>query len=228
MIMKDEGGIYIMTRSELASHIDATQVQSNVTEKDLDYLIRQSVEYGFAAAFVLPCYMSGVKKGLDGTSVHTGGVVGFPSGGELTDTKLYEARQNIALGAEEIDMVINIGWLLSGKYDWVRDEIKAVKDITGEIPLKCIIEISLLPEDFAKRACELVVEGGGDYVKTATGWIAPTTLDQVNLIKSVVGDSVYIKAAGGIRCRQTALEFLEAGAYRLGISVENAVKILKE
>lgn len=213
---------------ELASHMDATQVQSNVTEKDIDDLIKQSVKYGFAAAFVLPCYMNHVKMGLDGTRVHTGGVVGFPSGGELTETKLYETRQNIALGAEEVDMVINVGWLLSGKYDWVRDEIKAVKDITGNIPLKCIIEISLLPEDYAKRACELVIEGGGDYVKTATGWVAPTTLDQVKLIKSVVGDRVYIKAAGGIRSRQTALDFLEAGAHRLGISVRNAVKILQE
>ncbi len=217
-----------MEMKELASHIDATQVQSNVTEKDIAYLVRESAKYGFAAAFVLPCYMSGVKKGLENTRVHTGGVVGFPSGGELTDTKICEAKKNIELGAEEVDMVINIGWLLSGKYDWVREEIKAVKDVVGDLPLKCIIEISLLSGDDAKRACELVIEGGGDYVKTATGWVAPTTLEQVKLIKSVVGNSVQIKAAGGIRSRQTALEFLNAGACRLGISVKNAVKILQE
>ncbi len=214
-----------MNKLELASHIDVTLVQTNHTITEIDSLIQAAKKYKFACGFTLPCYMEHLKRALAGSGVHTGGVIGFPSGGEFTETKLFEARRNVELGAEEIDMVINVGWLLSAQYDKVCDEIKAIKDIIGSIPLKCIMEISLLTEDNARRAAEIIAEGGAEYIKTGTGWIAPTTVEHVRLIKSAIGDAALIKAAGGIRNQSTAEEFLNAGAYRLGIGLASAVSI---
>ena len=124
-------------------------------------------------------------------------------------------------------MVINLGWIKSGMDAEVREEIRRLKDIVEDRPLKCIIEINDLTEDEAKRASLLVVEGGGDFVKTSTGWRGGTKLEHVQLIRKTVGDAVQIKAAGGIRTLETAEAFLAAGASRLGISAEAAVSILE-
>ena len=217
-----------MERNDIASYLDVTLVQTNHSKNDIDNLISASKENKFACVFTLPCYAQYTKDCLQGTGVHIGGVVGFPSGGEFLETKQFEARQNVAMDLDEIDMVINVGWLLSDEYDKVRDEIKLIKDIVCERPLKCIIEISLLSEYYAKKAAELIVEAGADYVKTGTGWIAPTTIEHIKLLKSVVGDSIYIKAAGGIRSREIADSFLAAGAYRLGVGMKNVEEILKK
>lgn len=216
-----------MDRTEFASHIDATIVRNTHTIEDVEFLIESAKKYQFACVFTLPCYMEYVAKQLVDSGVNTGGTMGFPSGGEYTETKLFETKRNVQLGAQEMDMVINIGWLKSGMYNEVRDEIRAIKDIAGDIPVKCILEMSLLTEEEARRACELVVEGGGDYVKTGTGWFGSATLENVALMKSVVGDKAFVKAAGGIRDKETALNFLAAGAYRLGIGLKNAVEILE-
>jgi len=215
-----------MNRSELASRIDATIVRNNHTLSEVDFLVESAKKYHFACVFTLPCYMDDVARRLAGTGVHTGGVMGFPSGGEFTETKIFETKKSIELGAEELDMVINIGWLLSGRYDDVKDEIRRIKDVAGELPVKCIIEMSLLKEDEIRRACELISEAGADYVKTGTGWFGGATLEGVKLLKSIVGNDLHIKAAGGIRDLDTALSFIDAGAYRLGIGVNSAVEIL--
>lgn len=216
-----------MNRSELASKIDATIVHNNHTLADVDHLIECAKKYKFASTFMLPCYMEKVAEALKGTDVHTGGVTGFPSGGDFTDAKIYAAKLSVERGAQEIDMAINIGWLLSGLDNKVADDIKAVKDVLGEnIPLKCIIESPMLSEDDIRRASNLVVKAGADYVKTATGWFGTTTLKDVEIIKSEIGDSALIKAAGGIRSAEDAMAMITAGASRLGIGVDNAVKIL--
>ena len=131
------------------------------------------------------------------------------------------------LQVEEVDMVINVGWLLSGFDGKVTDEIRRIKDIVGERPLKCIIEASLYTEDQIKRASLCVLKGGADYVKTGTGWLAPASLEHVRVIRQTVGDELYIKAAGGIRTFENAAAFLEAGVYRLGRGVKSAVNILE-
>ena len=135
---------------------------------------------------------------------------------------------SLSIGADEMDVVINLGWLLSGKYAEVLDELKRIREAAKDKTLKCIIEIGCLDEYSAKKACELVVEAGADYVKTGTGWFSPVTLEQVGLIKSVVGDDISIKAAGGIR----DLEFIEAlkvqGVKRMGISLQSAVDVLSK
>lgn len=215
-----------MNRSELASKIDATIVKNNHTLEDVDRLIECAKKYKFACTFMLPCYMEKVAEALKGTGVHTGGVTGFPSGGDFTDVKVYAAEKAVERGAQEIDMVINIGWLLSGLDDKVAADIKAVKDVLADVPLKCIIESPMLSEDDIRRASNLVVKAGADYVKTATGWFGTTKLSDVEIIKSEIGDAALIKAAGGIRSAEDAMAMLAAGASRLGIGLDNAVKIL--
>lgn len=216
-----------MNRSELASYIDATIVKNDHTYADVERLIENAKKYKFACTFMLPCYIKDVAKGLKGTSVKTGGVTGFPSGGDLTDVKVYGAKKAVENGAQEIDMVINLGWLLSGYYDRVEDDIKAVKDALEDIPLKCIIESPMLSEDNIRRASDLVVSAGADYVKTATGWFGLTKVSDVEIIKSQIGDAALIKAAGGIRSAQDAYAMIAAGANRLGIGLDNAVYILE-
>lgn len=215
-----------MNRSELASYIDATIIYNNHTLADVDRLVENAKKYKFACVFMLPCYMEKAARELKGTGVHTGGVTGFPSGGDFTDCKVYAAKAAVERGAEEIDMVINIGWLLSGLDEQVKDDIKAVKDAVGNIPLKCIIESPMLSEDNIRRASDLVVEAGADYVKTATGWFGATKLSDVEIIKSQIGDAAYVKAAGGIRTAEAAFAMIAAGAHRLGIGLDSAVRIL--
>jgi len=217
-----------MTKAQIAKMLDVTLVRNCNTIDEIDQLISTAKEHDYACVFAMQCFYDRVKAGLAGTDVHVGGIIGFPSGCGFTDMKLAEARKNVEIAADEVDMVINLSMMLSGKYDVVRDEIRAIKDILGETPLKCIIEMHTLGDDLAKKAAELVVEGGADYVKTGTGWFAPTTVEDVKMLKSVVGDSVYIKAAGGIRDLATVEAMAAEGAYRCGVGLSSALSILKE
>jgi len=217
-----------MKQYELAQMLDVTLVRNNNTMEEINDLIKSAKQYSFACVFSMPCYLQHVHDSLKNNSTHAGGVIGFPSGGEFTEIKLAETKANIAAGADELDMVINLGWLLSRNFDACEDEIKRIKDAAQEKPLKCIIEISCLDEYFAKKACELILKAGADYVKTGTGWFGPATLEQVRLIKSVVGNDIYIKAAGGIRDLETIERFKAEGVHRMGISLKSAVKILKQ
>jgi len=215
-----------MTPKELAGMMDVTLVKNANTEDEIKLMIDSAHKYDFACAFTLACYLKEAVDGLKGTGVHAGGAIGFPSGGEFTEIKVAETKKCIETGADELDMVINLGWMMSGKYDAVLDELKQVREAAQDKPLKCIIEISCLDEYNAKKACELVVKSGADYVKTGTGWFAPATIEQVRLIKSVVGDAVHIKAAGGIRTQEAIEAFKAEGVYRVGIGLSSALKIL--
>ena len=216
-----------MTQKELAAMIDMTMVQNHHTWTEVEGLAETAVKYHTAAVFVMPCYTKMLSERLAGSGVCVGGTAGFPDGAATTEIKLLEAKDSLANGAEELDMVINLGWLKSGMDEQVRDEIRRLKDIVGERPLKCIIEINDLTEDEAKRASMLVVEGGADYVKTSTGWRGGTKLEHIQLIRQTIGSAAKIKAAGGIRTLETAESFIAAGASRLGIGSESAVKILE-
>lgn len=165
----------------------------------------------------------------DEKDIFVGAHVGFPSGAHKTEIKKEEARLLIADGVQEMDLVMNIGKLRSGEYDYVLDEIKYIVDISGDIPLKVIIEEKCLNNDEVKRACELILKGGADFVKTATGWIngAPN-MERVKMIKSIVGNSLKIKVAGGIRDLETLLEMIKLGIDRFGINVKSAMEIVGE
>ena len=216
-----------MNRAELAKMMDVTLVRNIHSEQEIEDLISAAKQYKFACVFTMQCYIEKVAAGLsDVRDTHIGGVIGFPSGTEFTRIKLEEARINMLYGADEIDMVINLSWLRSRKYNEIQDEIKMVKDAILDKPLKCIIEISCINESEAAKACELVVRAGADYVKTGTGWFGGATVEQVRFIKSIIGNSAAIKAAGGIRTLQTAEALIEAGASRLGVGLESVSNIL--
>ena len=165
----------------------------------------------------------------DQNEIIMAGGVGFPSGYAKTYIKVIETRDLLADGCREMDMVANIGYLKSGRFEDALDDIKAVLEVLDDIPLKVIIEVPHLTNDEIKRACDIVARSGAAYIKTGTGWaLSPTTLDHIHVIKSQIGDSIKIKAAGGIRDLGTLLAMKEAGVSRFGIGKNPAMKIMKE
>jgi deoxyribose-phosphate aldolase len=162
-----------------------------------------------------------------GGSTLVGGPVGFPSGGHTTMIKLAEARSLVEAGAEEVDMMINLGRLKSGDLRYVQDEIKAAVEMIAPIPLKVILEVSRLTDDEIRRGSESVVEAGAAFVKTATGWTGePTTLNHIRIIHAVVQGKCRIKASGGIRNLETIKAMLSLGVTRFGINSTVAVQLM--
>ncbi len=222
-----QGGLLTMNRKRLAAYIDATLVKNNHTISEINAATEVAEKYQVASVISMPCYTHLVAERLKNSPVMTGGVLGFPWGAECTEVKICEALKGIEDGAEELDMVMNIGWLASGEYSAVLADIKAVKDAIGGVPLKVIIEAPILDEKKIAKAAELVMKSNAEYIKTATGFNGATTLEHVHLIKSVVGDDLLIKAAGGIRTAAEAGAFIDAGASRLGIGISSVIPILE-
>jgi deoxyribose-phosphate aldolase len=159
------------------------------------------------------------KKELAGSGVKLAAVIGFPLGAMATDSKVSEARYCIAHGADEIDMVINLGWLKSGRFEKVKNDIKSIKDAVGDKTLKVIIETCYLTDAEKRKACALALESKADFVKTSTGFgTGGATPEDVQLMKEVVGDAMKIKASGGIKDKSTALRYIEEGVSRIGTS----------
>ena len=178
-----------------------------------------------ASVCVNPYWVSFCADQLKDSSVKVCTVIGFPLGASATEIKAFETKQAIADGADEVDMVINIGALKSGMDDVVRQDIEAVvKATTGEALVKVIIETSLLTEDEKRRACELAVAAGADFVKTSTGFSGGgATVADVKLMREVVGKDIGVKASGGVRNQQDAIAVIEAGANRIGASAGIAI-----
>jgi deoxyribose-phosphate aldolase len=209
---------------EIASLIDHTLLKANATEEEIIKLCEEAKEYGFASVCVNPVYVNLCKQLLKGTNVKVCTVVGFPLGATTSNVKAFEAKEAVANGADEIDMVINIGALKSGEYQLVLNDIKAVREATRGKILKVIIETAYLTKEEKIKACELAKQAGADFVKTSTGF-APTgaTVEDVALIKSVVGPKIGVKASGGIRTLEDALKMVKAGATRIGTSASVAI-----
>jgi len=209
--------------------IDISAVRANVTYDEVAALADTAKKYGFVCAFVMPCFTADLVSLLEGSSVLVGGATGFPSGADCTEEKVSCAIREKQMGCDEIDMVINIGALLSGDDDRVRSDIQAVVEAVSPLPVKAILEVAYLSNDQIIRACELAVEAGVTFVKSGTGWAsAPTTLEHIKLMKQTVGTRAKIKAAGGVRTLACLEEMVEAGCSRFGISVSSALSILKE
>ncbi|HHV45461.1 MAG TPA: deoxyribose-phosphate aldolase [Tissierellia bacterium] len=211
----------------IASKIDHTLLKPEATSDMIENLCKEAVEFGFAAVCVNPYYVKMAKSLLQGSNVKVATVVGFPLGANTSEVKAFEARKAVEDGADEIDMVINIGALKSKEYDYVLDDLKAVVEaVKGKAIVKVIIETCLLSEEEKIKACELSREAGADYVKTSTGFsTGGATVEDVMLMKKTIGDSMKIKASGGIRDYKTAMVMIEAGASRIGAS--SSVKIVK-
>lgn len=218
-----------LTQSQLAKYMDHTLLKADATLDGIDRVVAEAKQFGCASVCVNPFWVPYVARLLDGSGVATCTVVGFPLGASSTASKVFETTDAIANGADEIDMVINIGELKAGHAELVREDIRAVAEAThaGGKLLKVIIECCLLTDDEKRLACLLCAEAGADFVKTSTGFsIGGATVADVTLMRECVGPDFGVKAAGGIRTLADAYAMIEAGASRLGVSA--AVSILAE
>lgn len=205
--------------------IDHTLLKPQATEEEIKNICSEAREYGFASVCVNAYYTSLVRKELEGTDVKTCVVVGFPLGATTKEVKAFETKQAIENGAQEIDMVINIGALKSKKYDVVLDDIKAVVDAAkGKALVKVIIETCLLTDEEKIKVCTLAKEAGADFVKTSTGFsTGGATVEDVKLMRQTVGEEMGVKASGGVRTREDAEAVIAAGANRIGASASIAI-----
>jgi deoxyribose-phosphate aldolase len=210
--------------------LDLSAVRAEVDVSEVCRLAETAKRYQCVCAFVLPSHMPQLKTLLaDAPQVGLGGVVGFPSGGHTTATKVAEAREQLALGVTELDMVINVGMLRSGRDRYIEDDIRAVVEAAEGLPVKTILEAHHLTDDEIVRGCQIAVRAGAAFVKTGTGW-APTgaTFHNVRLMKSAVGDAAQVKAAGGVRDLNTVVEMIRLGVSRFGVGLNSGVKILEQ
>lgn len=215
--------------NEIARMIDLSAVRADTTEAEVKALAETARRHQCICATTLPCCTPLLVELLaDEEKIRVSGNVSFPSGAATTAVKVAEARELLQMGCDELDVVINIGLLCSGQYQRVLDDIKGVVETAGGAPVKVILECHYLSDDEIRTACELCIEAGASFVKTSTGW-PPTgaTLENIALIKSVVGDAIGIKASGGIRDLETLKEMYRLGARRFGIGLRTAAPFLK-
>ncbi len=217
------GGKTIMQK-----YIDHTILKPDATEEQVKKICDEAKEYGFASVCVNPYYTAYVSRELVGTDVETCTVIGFPLGATTKKVKAFETKNAVENGAQEVDMVINIGALKSKKYDIVQEDIQAVVDAAkGKAIVKVIIECCLLTDEEKQNACELSVRAGADYVKTSTGFsTGGATVEDVRLMSKTVQGKAKVKASGGIRDLKVARAMDEAGANRIGTS--SGIKIVRE
>jgi deoxyribose-phosphate aldolase len=218
-----------LSAAQLAKFIDHTLLKPEATPAQIEQICSEAKQYGFAAVCVNPCNIRQVAQSLKGTEVKTASVAGFPLGAGLPQVKVYEAEQAILDGAQEIDMVINVGALKAGNDALVREDIEAVVKAAhrGNATCKVIIEAALLTDQEKEQACLLTKAAGADYVKTSTGFASGgATAEDVALMRRVVGAEMGIKAAGGIRSLEQMRAMIVAGATRIGCS--SSVKIMQE
>lgn len=210
--------------------IDISAVRTDVTMEEVENIIRVAKQFRFVCVFAMPSYTPVLIDALkDDHDINVGGVVGFPSGADTTSVKVAQAKELIAMGCDEIDMVINVGALISGDYDYVQKDIEAIVEVAGDIPVKSILEISYLSDEQIAKGSLLAVDAGVTYVKTGTGWgTKPTTSDTIKVIKEAIGDRALIKAAGGARTLDSVLAMMEEGCTRFGIGLNSAMNILQE
>ncbi len=218
-----------LNRNQLAKYLDHTMLKPDATVAMIDQTVDEAIKYQTASVCINPYWVKQVHQKLAGTGINTCTVIGFPLGATSTASKVFEVRQAIEDGADELDMVINIGELKAKHDDAVMADIRAVADEvhSHQRVLKVIIETALLNEEEKQRACKLTVAGQADFVKTSTGFsTSGAQVTDVELMKQTVGDQIKIKAAGGIHSYDEAMAMIDAGADRLGVSA--SVKILQE
>ena len=215
-----------METREILSHVDHTLLKAFATWEDIQQICEEAITYGTASVCVPPSYIKRIHDTY-GEKINICTVVGFPLGYSTTSAKIAETKQALADGAKEIDMVINIAEVKNGNYDYVTDEIRALKAVTGDKVLKVIIEACYLTEEEKIAMCRAVTEAGADYIKTSTGFgTGGATMEDILLFKEHIGPHVKMKAAGGVRSIADMETFLKAGCDRIGTS--SAIKLVKE
>ena len=202
-----------------SKYIDHTLLKPEAQKAAIEKLCREAKEYDFASVCVNPCWIDVAKKELAGSDVNVCVVIGFPLGAMTTEAKVFEASDAVKKGADEVDMVLNVGKLKDGDDAYVTDEIRKIKEAVGTHVLKVIIEACLLTDEEKARACRDAMAAGADFVKTSTGFSAGgATVHDVKLMKETVGDKLKVKAAGGVRTPEEFQAMIDAGAERIGTS----------
>lgn len=226
---KERGGR--MTPREAAALIDISAVRTQHTLKDIEEVVSYAKEYKFINVHVLPCWVSTLAdmlKDVDG--VYVGAPVGFPGGAHKTETKIFEAKELLKDGVQEMDIVMNIGKLKNKEYDYVLNELKSIVELVkGKALVKVIIEINTLDDEEMFKACDLVIESGADFVKTGTGWVpgpGGANIERIRKLKEHCGDRIKVKAAGGIRTKEEFMELVNMGVERMGINTKSAIEIV--
>ena len=206
-----------MKKNEIAAMIDHTLLKANATDDQIVKLCGEAKENRFASVCVNPCHVARAAELLKGSGIAVCTVIGFPLGAVTTETKVFETKDAIANGADEIDMVANIGWIRDGLYDKVLDEIKQLRAAAGDKPLKVIIETGVLTDEQKINMCKVVTEAGADYIKTCTGFnVGKATVEDIQLFKEHIGPNVKIKASSGMTSLEEGEVFLKMGCDRLG------------
>ena len=214
---------------QLNKYIDHTLLKADATPDQVKKICAEAREYGFKSVCVNSCYAKLVSTELADSNVLTCCVVGFPLGAMMTEAKANEALCAANVGAQEIDMVINIGMAKAGAWDFVESDIRAVVEaVRGRAIVKVIIETCLLTDDEKRRACECAVAAGAHFVKTSTGFsTGGATAEDIALMRATVGPDIGVKASGGRRTRNDAVRMIEAGANRIGASASIAIVTVK-
>lgn len=223
-----QGG-HLLNKQEIARLIDHTLLKPQATPSQIEKLCDEARDCGFAAVCINPVYVALAVQRLEGSEVDVCTVAGFPLGATTTRAKVSEARQSLADGATEVDMVLHVGAVKAGDHDSVREDIAALVQVCheGGALLKVIIEAVLLDNDEKVAACRLAQAAGADFVKTSTGFAGGgATVEDVHLMRQTVGPNMGVKAAGGVRSYDDAILMVDAGASRIGASA--GVRIVEE
>lgn len=215
---------------DVAKMIDLSCVRTISNKADIEEMVNAAKEYQFGQVSVMQSFIPYTKQLLAGSpDIHIVGNVSFPSGSDSTKTKVFQAQDMKNEGCNEIDVVLNIGKLRSGLIDEVQADLNAVIDVIKPLPVKVIIEIMYLTRTEVEQACAISLAAGATFVKTGTGWAdRPTSLEDVKLVKSLVGDQAKIKASGGIRSLETLVAMYQAGARRFGVNLKSGISIINE
>ena len=210
-----------------SKYFDHTLLKPDATTAGIDQLCKEAREYDFASVCVNPDFIARAKKNLEGSDVKVCTVIGFPLGANKTSIKVAEIKEAINDGATELDMVINISKAKEGDFDYIENEIRALKEACGQLTLKVILETCLLNDEEIVACCKAAKKAGADFVKTSTGFSkGGAKAKDVKLMRETVGEDMGVKASGGIHTKAEAMEMIEAGASRIGCSA--SVAIMKE
>ena len=208
----------------LAEYIEHTLLKPSAIPEEIQQCCRDAIKYNFPTVCVYPCAVRQATEMLHNHKVEICTVIGFPTGGNSSKVKLYEAQEAVENGATELDVVINLGWLKSGQAERIYQEIAPICEVTGKV-VKAILETTVLTREEKALAAEICLDAGVSYLKTSTGWFGGATVEDVRLLKELSRGRVGIKASGGIRTLEQAFALIEAGATRLGTS--RGVELMK-
>ena len=214
---------------DLARIVDFTNIKITATVADMQRLIDEGIKHNFGMLVGLPCYGPMLIEGVKGYDIKVHGNAGSRDGGlDLTSVKVQQAREKLAMGCGEIESRLNLAYLKSGMYDEIVKEVRAIKDVCPNTIYKVLFEVTQLTDDEIRTACDLVIDGGADFVKTASGEYGPTTVHHAEVITKHVKDRCKVKCSGGIRTLETIDTMLDMGVARFGIGIDSALKLVEE